>query len=525
MYRRCLPIVVCLLMGCAGGGRDERGTTAAFDPGPAPRELRPFTRIAHPRIDECSGIVYHQGAFWVHNDSGDEPVLYRSRDLAFRDAEVLPVPGASAVDWEDITVYRGDLLACDIGDNRRERDTLQLYQARYLPGASGEGTALPSPGASREGAAPPRPGAPRASSPGRLERVATYPFRYPDGSHDAEASFTIDDQVYLVTKDRGEGTGVYRFDALRSEKELAPGELNVPRRLANLEIGDGEMVTAGTYDPGSGTVVLLTYSGILEYPRDRLRGKPAREIPAWARQAEAICFQGNKLVFANEERDVFVVDRFLSDPPSALLPPRAEGRLRITGPAGLTAENEADRFSLPLQEAGPRDSFRWGLGGDRLFVRGEFEIDDGYEPTDPSRSWLGSVVLLSFAREPHRSLSGSEAAIAIGSDPSGHARVWLLRNGDPGGKRSGIDGANVAGGIGDADTAGGTGHGVLEFEVEIPEREIFTEGLPDRFLFDLHAAGLRRGSEPYFSGPGVYAAFRPFVWGEITRSPGETVAP
>ncbi len=256
---------------------------------PAGDALQPIARIAAEEISECSGIVRLDGAWYVHNDRGHAPVLYRSAELDFAQPEVLPLAGAQSVDWEDIAVLDGDLLIGDIGDNDRERDHLVLYRARYEAGADGEAAA--------EGLA------------GSLRLVAAYPYRYPDGPHDAEALAVIDGVVHVITKERGEKeTIVYRFDELRDAATLGPGEVNVPRRVATLALGPRERVTAADYHAASGTVAVLTRRSVLRFERGRLAGTPVAAMPIEAGQCEALCFDQNRLVIANEGREVFSLD-------------------------------------------------------------------------------------------------------------------------------------------------------------------------------------------------------------------------
>ncbi|MHC4841925.1 MAG: hypothetical protein ACYTDT_13390 [Planctomycetota bacterium] len=188
--------------------------------------VKPSHHITHADIGECSGLQYHDGAWWAHNDSGDGPYLYRSETLDFKEVEKLAVPDAKASDWEELAVLNGNLLACDIGDNRRERSDLKLYEVKYL---SEKGNA------------------------GKLERVATYPVKYPDGKHDCEAAFSADGKLYLIIKNRGEGAhGIYRFD------ELKAGELNTPKKIADFNMDVREMATAADYD--GETLAVLTYT-------------------------------------------------------------------------------------------------------------------------------------------------------------------------------------------------------------------------------------------------------------------------
>ncbi|MBM3317516.1 MAG: hypothetical protein FJY75_06645 [Candidatus Eisenbacteria bacterium] len=270
----------------AGGGAPIPGGTLPAGQGPAGPALEQVALIAHPRIGECSGIVRLDGAFFAHNDSGDEPVLYRSPTLDFAEAEVLPLPGAEAIDWEDIALLDGDLLIGDIGDNRRRRDRLVLYRARYIPAAEEEA--------------------------GRLELVAALPFRYPDGRHNAEALAVVEGRVHIVTKAReGEPTWVYRFEELLADSALAAGEWNVPHRAARLELGVGGPATAADYDDSSGALVLLTGRSIAFYDGPRIAGAPVAQLPIRAGQCEALCVRGADLIVANEGRQVFILERFV----------------------------------------------------------------------------------------------------------------------------------------------------------------------------------------------------------------------
>jgi hypothetical protein len=476
-------IAALVLTGVAGACSGPTERDSVTETGPGAGELRPVARIAHELIGECSGIVHHDGAFWVHNDSGDEPVLYRSTDLGFADATVLPVPGAEAVDWEEITVYEGDLLVCDIGDNRRQRDDLRLYRVRYTPSGS--------------------------ESPGRVTLVAAYPIRYPDGRHDAEACFVIDGRVHIVGKDRGEGTGVYRFDALESATELGEGGVNVPGRIGTLDLESGEMVTAGAYDEKSGTVVLLTYSALLLYPKDGLNGPPGRTIRTWARQSEAVCFCGDKLIIANEERDVFVVGDFLQRDLSELLPPRGSLNLAAAsmeptldaGGAGWSSAAE-----IPLHNAREGEWARWLLADGEILVRGRFDVDGEFDATRPGSSVPAAGVLLMFARTAKTLSTEDEIQLAVVKDPSGSFSVRRLRilESDP--HAEAFPGELTAGVEDD----------VFSFELSLPVSAIFgAPVVPERFRFDLRTLGLHETDDAYFSGPGFYSVQRPYTWGEV----------
>ena len=464
--RLMLALLVLVLGGC--GPTEEASET-----------ISPTARIAHERIDECSGIVYLEGAFYVHNDSGDDPVIYRGTRLDFADAEVLTVDGAAARDWEDITVLEGDLLVGDIGDNRREREELTLYRVRYLPADK------------------------------RLQTVATYRVRYPDEPHDAEALACIEDVLHLITKARGDSvTNVYAFD------DLGEGTVNVPRLVGQLDIGVGEQITAGTYDPHSRTLVLLTYTHILCYPVDQIRGLPASRTLIGARQCEAVCFRGDDLIFTNEQRDVFVVDDYIARAPEKLLPARGMAHL----PA-CANDWESHAAELPLYNTQAGESIVWACTAQNLHIKGRLRCRAKFQPTllageasSEKRKGprLGSVILFNYADAPGVALTGAERQFAVGQTLQGDFAIWQI---DLTGER--LELTLFDAGALSADVRGGE----FAFELRLPRGAVLGSPLPAQFLFDLHGLRLRGEDEVRFSGVDVNTIYRPYLWGDVTILP------
>jgi hypothetical protein len=444
--------------------------------------LRPIYRIAHEAIEECSGIVWLDGAFYIHNDSGNDPLLFRSSHLSFPEdgTEVLRVPDAEAIDWEDITVLDGDLIIGDMGDNFRERSQLTLHRVRYV------------------------------ADDGRLELVAVYPFQYPDDPHDAEALAVIDGTIHLITKARDETiTNVYVFDDLRDVASLPQGEVNVPRFVGRLEIGEGEEVTAADYDPVTETLLLMTYTHILQYPKERLEGPPVRSTLIGARQNESICFRGSQIVFTNEQRDVFVVDRFLSRRFTALLPERGETVLPICDGPG----REQGR-AIPLKHSREGEEIRWCLSDDRLLIHGRLEYGEDFHLTDAPITeliQLGSGIFLTFGGSPHLELSGQEFQIAVGLSLDKEPSIWQL---DLTNEPIGVTALQ------DVEIEATAEDGVFTFEMALPLSLGLADYLEDTFLFDVHGMGLHGDDEEVrFSGIDIYTVFRPYLWGEVTLQP------
>src|SRR5687768_14079224 len=69
--------------------------------------------IRSNRLREASGAAVsrrYPGVLWTHNDSGDKPLIY-AVSMSGELLATYRVPGAKAVDWEDVALAR-----CPDGD-------------------------------------------------------------------------------------------------------------------------------------------------------------------------------------------------------------------------------------------------------------------------------------------------------------------------------------------------------------------------------------------------------------------------
>jgi hypothetical protein len=144
------------------------GQTLLFDTTPAVQSVVPI-------INEGSGIAdskANPGFLWVEEDSGNPPWLY----LLAHDGNVLKtiyIKGARNRDWEDMCLDGDTIYVSDIGDNNT-KDT-EYYFYRFAEPLSSVDT---------------------------VTNFDVISFKYPDGSHDAEA-FLVDPQskdIYIITK-------------------------------------------------------------------------------------------------------------------------------------------------------------------------------------------------------------------------------------------------------------------------------------------------------------------------------------
>jgi len=441
--------------------------------------LKPFTRLAAKDLDECSGLVWLDGAWWAHNDSGDGPNLFRSVNLDFTESEKFALPGAKAVDWEDITVLEGDLLCCDIGDNGRRRDNVTIYRARYSPAEGGKGA---------------------------LKLVATYPVTWADEPHDCEGAAVIDGKLHLVTKQRGEGfTGLYRF------AELKDGEKNTPELVAKLEVGDQTMITAADYDAASGHLLLLSYTRVFAYAKDALKGAPAFSTLIEADQCEALCLKDGHLHFTNEQRDVFVVRDFLKRKPASMLPARVKAKLPFEesryDPDGTGDAWKSGAGVLTLRNAGESEYLRWMIAGPRLLVAGCLAYEGAFSSSNERGQRMGTGLWLGVTTEGTENLTGNEKMFFVGDNGVTGPDIWTLD------LAKGIKLTPLAG----LQIKGKAENGKFRFEASLPLTAVFKEGkLPESCLANAWGYGLNGKAEANVSGLSFYSMLRPYTWADIT---------
>jgi hypothetical protein len=441
--------------------------------------LKPFTRLAARGLDSCAGLVWHDGAWWAHNDSGDGPYLYRSTSLDFTDAERLAVPGARNVDWEDICVLDGRLLICDVGDSHRRRDDITLYHVRYSRDESGKGY---------------------------LVLDATYPVRWPGEPHDCEAAAVLDGKLHLVTKQRTEGfTALYRFETLKA------GVPNTPELAAKLNLGDGTMITAADGDAAGGHLVLLGYTRVFVFAKDVLQGPPLFSTLIEAGQCEALCLRDGHLHIASVQRDVYLVRDYLKRRPQSMLPPRVQLSLPFEDsrfePDGSGNAWKTGAGTLTLRGGAQADYLRWMIAGPRLLVAGSLAYEGAFTSSSERGSRMGSGLWLGVATSATEQLAGDERLFFIGDNGASGPDVWTLD------VQKGIKLTPLT----DVKAAGKAEAGRFTFEVSLPLTAVFGQGkLPARCLANAWGYGLNGKEEVSVAGSSFYSMLRPYTWADVT---------
>lgn len=253
----CLAtVVICVVFGVASPGvASGAGTVCGRfqldePPGVVPDQ----------EFDELSGLAA-SGAFpdvfWAHNDSGDVPRL-----LAMNEAgETIgrwAVPGADAVDWEDIATGPGPdgdrsyLYIGDIGDNLAGRDHVTVYR-------------VPEPDTVPTG-------------DGTLEGAEAIDLRYDTGAADAEA-LLVDPRsgdlviitkvvsgrsaVLVATADRVVTGAPVTMETVGALQVPAP-KADAPTPVAPLP---STLVTAADISPDGSIILVRTYQQVLAFAR------------------------------------------------------------------------------------------------------------------------------------------------------------------------------------------------------------------------------------------------------------------
>lgn len=239
------------------------------DKAPFPCELASGP-VEFGELPESSGLAVsrrHPGLLWSHNDSGSAAVLF-AIDTAGTVHGRVSVPVATR-DWEDVSAGpcpSGDCLyVADIGDNRRQRQSVKIY--RVPEPATGDGETAPP---------------------------EVFNATYADGAHNAEAMFVVGADLFIVTRDRI--GGLYRAT-------LTEGEELRFERIG--ELGLQAVTDAETDRDGKTVVVRTEHEAVLYRMADRTLGAPFVRIPLDGLkepQGEGVALDGSTLFLSSEGR-------------------------------------------------------------------------------------------------------------------------------------------------------------------------------------------------------------------------------
>jgi len=237
----------------------------------------------NPMIAEASGIAdsrKNPGYLWVEEDSGNSPELSLVNHTGSFYKKIF-IKGATNRDWEDLALLNGKLYIAETGDN------FQVYTdyAFYM-----------------------------FSEPDRaIDTIYSFQkisFRYPDGSHDAEA-FLVDPSsgnIYVITK-RDSASRMYKLSApVSSSTQTA-------KFIGQLKFNG---VTSACISPDGKEVILKTYVSLLYYNLNNdeniesiLKKDPINIPYTLEPQGEAVSFASDNSGYFTLSEKGFSIDQYL----------------------------------------------------------------------------------------------------------------------------------------------------------------------------------------------------------------------
>ena len=274
----CIVLLLLVFGSCQSPNEPKESHISSVDIDTLPYEITGYSY--DKRLKEVSGMVKSlrfPGNFWVHNDSGDDPIIYRVNDSLQIVQEVF-LEDAEHFDWEDISIseYQGEsyLFIGDIGDNLAVRDSVSIYLVK-------------------------EPMADVTS----IEIEKRMSLTYEDGPRDAELLLFDPslNEVVIVTK-RDIPSRVYSYTITNQDHSrslIFEGELNLPQD-DELESKDLFRITAGDSSL-KGDIILKNYHGVYYFapqPMFSIKEQLINELPVRLEyerelQGEAIALDEN----------------------------------------------------------------------------------------------------------------------------------------------------------------------------------------------------------------------------------------
>ena len=184
-------------------------------------------------VNETSGLFFHKGRLWTHNDSGGKPVLYALDTTTFEVVQKIILSNAKNKDWEDVCTDGETVFVGDFGNNKGSRKDLRIYtfQLSVIPEEGNAEIVVDSINFN-------------------FADQTNFEKRKHDHDFDCEAMFATEEYLYLFSKGWQTGTTrLYRLPKI-------PG-----KHVATLVNGfDSQgLVTGADYDRENRTLVIVGY--------------------------------------------------------------------------------------------------------------------------------------------------------------------------------------------------------------------------------------------------------------------------
>jgi len=184
-------------------------------------------------VSETSGLAWHQGALWTHNDSGDGALIYRLAPDTGAVEQTVRLQDAVNFDWEEMAASTGELFVFDCGNNLGRRGWMQVYAVDRSRLASSA-----------------------VEVPSRLLE-----FRFADAGpsegayahdNDCEAATLVNGRLWIFSKNwNNQQTRLYRLNPQDASRQSLRSEGSFPV---------SGLITSADYDVTTGMLVLLGYT-------------------------------------------------------------------------------------------------------------------------------------------------------------------------------------------------------------------------------------------------------------------------
>ena len=294
LMRKRWFITVILLLLFTWAKAQEEGT-ASLSPIYNPQHKSELPK----EVNETSGLFFHNGRLWTHNDSGGKPILYALDTTGFEIVQRITLTNVKNKDWEDVCTDGETVFVGDFGNNNGNRKNLRIYMFPL--------SAIPDKGDASV-------------------QADTIVFRFADQTNfekrkhlhdfDCEAMFATEDHLYLLSK--GWVTGTTRLYRLPK----TPGKYVA--EVVNAFDSQG-LITGADYDKKNHVLVVVGYVKSLWKPfmyiifdfeetGEKLSNRRIEMPQLVGAQAEGICFFDDGRCYVSAETSPTMTSRvFVAD--------------------------------------------------------------------------------------------------------------------------------------------------------------------------------------------------------------------
>ena len=115
--------IILILLSIFTWAKAQEEGTADFSP-----VFFPKLKAELPKeVNETSGLFFHNGRLWTHNDSGGKPILYALDTTTFEVVQKLTLKNVKNKDWEDVCTDGEKVYVGDFGNNKGSRKNLRIF--------------------------------------------------------------------------------------------------------------------------------------------------------------------------------------------------------------------------------------------------------------------------------------------------------------------------------------------------------------------------------------------------------------